>query len=448
MPRGKDAPTQTGGQIDPYVQRSLQQDKQLASNRLIASMQEAGATGRAQLASTTQIQTQETRGAQQRTAQAAQLEADDRRAAEAERGRRDDMKFTDAMQKSNQVFQAKQAELTREHKVALVSGDRDYLGKLEDKRNTLRRFEIEKQTVAQERTTNALLSIVKGGLQREAGRERAVTVLNQEADQFDKDKDIYERTKTRVVEGAGSDKRLDYHIADILTEQLEARKKKGLLGIATRGPLGVISAGVDIYKSYKEVRELEGVANPVGVTQGQLDKYVKVSVEDLAPENIHKLEEGIQNGTVPAEDVRSILGVLEGMEDVLSQKRKDNPLDKGESTYDFWNNSYQFNLSMRDAVESLANSQKKIKDNEAETVGSRVQYALGVIRNNSLGVRAARLRELSGGNFETVFEEITKPLQVPSLWTIEPEMGDYEREIREEENAMLMRLYPELGGIE
>ncbi len=423
MPRGKDAPTRTAGQIDPYVQRSLQQDKQLAENRLVTSMQEAGATQRANIASQTQIKTQEMRGQTQLAAQAAQSSADDRRAAEAERGRRDDMKFTDAMQTSNQTFQAKRDELDREHKIAMVSGDRAYLGKLEDKRNALRRFEIEKQTVAQERTTNALLSIVKGGLQREAGRERAVTVLNQEADQFDKDKDIYERTKTRVVEGAGMDKRLDLPVP-----------------FAKWDPVRSILAKTGVYE--------RDAADPVAVTQGQLDKYVKVSVEDLAPENVHKLEEAIQNGTIPAEDVRSILGVLEGMEDVLSQKRKDNPLSKKESAYDFWNNSYQFNLSMRDAVESLANSQKKIKDNEAETVGSRVQYALGVIRNNSLGGRAARLRELSGGNFEAVFEEMTKPLQVPSLWTIEPEMGDYEREIREEENTMLMRLYPDLGGVE
>ena len=46
MPRGKDAPTEVGGQISPYVQSSMQQNKQLAENRLTTAMQQSGATQR------------------------------------------------------------------------------------------------------------------------------------------------------------------------------------------------------------------------------------------------------------------------------------------------------------------------------------------------------------------------------------------------------------------
>ena len=433
MARGKDAPAITGGQIDPYVAGTLQRGKEMKQSRLLAAMKEKGATERAGIASSTQLQTA---GIQQETSlkmQAAQSASDDRRAAEAERGRREDMKFTETMQQSTRTFQAKQAELSKEHQLAMVKGDRDFAEKIRAKQESLRRFAIEKQTAAQERSTNAILSVVKGSLNRESAKEKALTVLSQEADKFDKDKTIYERTKTRVIENVGTDRRLDLPIVGKFTLG-KARGFAILPGVAP--PVG------------KEL--IPGTqADPMGVLQDQFDKNkAGVSVEQLAPENIHLIEDALQNGTLSAEEIRSTLGVLEGMKDVLEQKRKANPLSAGEDAYDFWNGSYQSIIDMRDAVEGLADSPKKVTDNEQETVGSRVQYALGVIRDNSLGGRASRLRELSSGNFEAVFEDMTKQLQIPSLWDINPEMTDYEREIREDENAMLMRLYPNLGGAE
>jgi len=432
MPRAKDAPAQTGGQINPYVTSTMQMNKQMSENRVLTAMKEAGATERAGIASSTQLKSQQMQGQQQIQAQAAQSAADDKRAAEAERGRREDMKFTEAMQESNQVFTAKQAELAKEHGMAMVKGDRAYAEKVRDKQEALRRFEIEKQTAAQERSTNAILSVLKGGMQRESSKEKALTVLSQEAEKFDKDKEVYERTKTRVTEKASSDRRLDLPIKGEYT--VKAVRPMGIGGIPQAGPRELVSGTQ---------------ADPMGVLQDQLNNYqVKISVEDLAPENINKLEDSILNGTISAEEIRSTLGVLEGMKDVLKQRRKDNPLKTDEAAYDFWNNSYQTVIDMRNAVEGLAKSQKKIEGQEKETVGSRVQYALGVIRDTSLGGRAARLRELTQGDFGAVFDEMTKAIEVPSLWTIDPEMTPYEQEIRQEENAMMSRLYPDLGGVE
>jgi hypothetical protein len=397
-------------------------------------MQESGATQRTQISAGTQARGQDIQRQTTLDVQAAQAESDDKRIAEVERGRREDRQFTEAMQKTSQVFQAKQAELHKEHQVAMVKGDRTYAETVREKQNALRRFEIEKQTAAQERSTNALLSIVKGSLQRESSREKAITVLNQEADKFDKDKDVYDRTVSRVVEKVSTDRRLDLPIKGEFV--MKGKRVTPSMGFGA---------------GYAQIPTLKPgtTADPMGILQDQLDSnQANVSVEQLVPEKINELEDSIQNGTTAAEDIRSALGVLEGMKDVLEQKRKDNPLSKDETAYDFWNDSYQTVLNMRDSVEGLANSQKKISNNEKETVGSRVQYALGVIRDSSLGGRAARLRELAGGNYAEVLEEMTKPLQIPSLWTVEPEMSDYEREIREEENAMLMRLYPDLGGIE
>jgi len=434
MPRAKDAPAQTGGQINPYVTSTMQMNKQMSENRVLTAMKEAGATERAGIASSTQLKSQQMQGQQQIQAQAAQSAADDKRAAEAERGRREDMKFTEAMQESNQVFTAKQAELAKEHGMAMVKGDRAYAEKVRDKQEALRRFEIEKQTAAQERSTNAILSVIKGGMQRESSKEKALTVLSQEAEKFDKDKEVYERTKTRVTEKASSDRRLTYPIGG----------KFEMKGTRVSPQMG-FGAG------YAQIPTLQPgtAADTMGVLQDQLNKnQVKISVEDLAPENSNKLEDSILNGTISAEEIRSTLGVLEGMKDVLKQRRKDNPLKTDEAAYDFWNNSYQTVIDMRNAVEGLTKSQKKIEGQEKETVGSRVQYALGVIRDTSLGGRAARLRELTQGDFGAVFDEMTKAIEVPSLWTIDPEMTPYEQEIRQEENAMMSRLYPDLGGVE
>lgn len=434
MPRGKDAPTITGGQIDPYVISTMQQNKQQAESRILTAMQEEGATQRAGIASATQLKSQEMQGQQQIQAQAAATAADDKRAAEAERGRREDMKFTEAMQESNQVFTAKQAELAKEHGLAMVKGDRTYAEKIRDEQDALRRFEIEKQTFAQIRSTNAILSVLKGGMQRESSKEKALTVLSQEADQFDKDKEIYERTKTRVTEKASSDRRLTYPIGG----------KFEMKGARVTPQMG-FGAG------YAQIPTLQPgtTADPMGVLQDQLDNnQVKISVEDLAPENINKLEDSILNGTTSAEEIRSTLGVLEGMKDVLEQRRKDNPLKTDEAAYDFWNNSYQTVIDMRNAVEGLAKSQKKIEGQEKETVGSRVQYALGVIRNTSLGGQAARLRELSQGDFEAVFDDMTKAIDPYKPHEITPDMTPYEQEIRQEENAMLDRIKSTPGGVE
>ena len=448
MARAKDAPIVTGGGIDPYVTSTVQQGRAAKENRLLAAMQERGANERAQLASETQLKGQEMAGEQALQGQAARTEADDKRAAEAERARRDDQKFATATQEASQVFQGKQAELAREHSIAMVKGDRAYAEKIMDKEEALRRFDIEKQMVAQERSTNAILSVIKGSINRESTQEKAITTLTAEAERFDHDKDVYERTRTRVMESAGTDKRLDYPVGATIRKQLEDRKKAALRGIGTKGVFGAIGAARGAYQSFKEVRALKGVAAPMAVLQDELNKHQsKVSVEQLGPQNINLLEDDIQNGTISAENIRSTLSVLGGMKEVLDQKRKGISKDD-EATYDFWNESFHSVILMYNSVEGLINSKKKIAGSDTETVGSRAQYALGVIRNTSLGGRASRLKELMGGDFNAVFEEMTKSLQVPSLWPIDPNMPPYEQEIRQEENDMLTRIYPELGGVE
>jgi len=447
MPRAKDAPADVGGQIDPYVQRSLGQSKQQAQNRLLAAIQESGAARRTARTETgAAMRTGMQAGMQaatQRRAQAAQLASEDKRAAERERGRREDRKFATTMAEASQDFQAKQAELDREQQKAIISGDRKHKDEIEKRRESLRRFNIELNMDAAERNSNAMLSIIKGALKKETSMEKAKTVLEEEATRFDKDKDVYLKTKERVTEAADSDKRMDGIIPrsawDIYTGGKEVRV----------GTLGLITTPLIAKRFYEERKRLkeEGEADPMGVLQDQIGKYGgTISVEELAPENINKIEDQIQKGDIKTEDINKTLGALEGMMEAVKSRRT--AADKDSNEFDFWQDTFLTMSQMQDSLEGLANSKKKIAGSETETVGARVQYALGTVQNSSLGGRAARMRDLMGGDFEAVFEEMTKSVQVPKLYGITPEMNKYDVEYRTWFNDYLSSRYPELEQTE
>lgn len=426
MPRGKDAPAQVGGEIDPYVQRSIQQSKQLAESRLIASMQEAGATTRAGMQERGATERAGIQAGTQRAGMAAQQESDDKRAAEEERARREDRKFAATMAETSRDFQAKQAELDREQQKAIISGDRKYKNEIEKRREALRRFNIELNMDASERNTNAMLSIIKGSLNRETSMEKAKTVLEEEATKFDKDKDVYNKTRESVVEAVEFDKRMD----------LPARKP--------RPPFRGAAAGMT-WALPEESKEK--LADPVAVLQDQITKYGgNISVEELAPGTISNVENQIQEGKIKTEDINKTLGALEGMIDAVDLRRRGVARDSDE--FDFWQDNHLNISQMRDDLEGLTNSKKKIVGSETQTVGALVQYALGTVNDSSLGGRAARMRDLMGGDFTAVFEEMTKSVQVPKQYPISADMNEYDVEYRTWFNDYLQSRYPDLEGVE
>ena len=444
MARAKDAPTQTGGGISPYVQTSLQRGKQQAESRLVAAMQETGATQRT---ATTEQGATERAGIQastQRAGMAAQTASDDKRAAEDERSKREDRKFAQTMTEATREFQAKQAELNRDQQRAIIAGDRKAKDEIEKRRESLRRFNIELNMDASERNTNAMLSIIKGSLKRETSMEKAKTVLEEEATRFDKDKDVYTKTRERVTEAIENDKRMDLPIP----EEIKGKIPSGwdiAKGMITKGPVLGAYKEVQRYRALaKEVKE--GFADPMGVLQDQITKYGgTISVEEMAPANINKIEDQIQRGEIKTEDINKTLGALEGMLDAVTLRRKDAAKDSDE--FDFWQDAHLNMSQMRDALEGLATSKKKVVGSETETVGARVQYALGTVHDSSLGGRAARMRDLMGGNYTAVFEELTKSVQVPKLYNIFPDMNKYDVEYRTHFNDYLRSRYPELQGV-
>jgi hypothetical protein len=435
MPRAKDAPARVGGQIDPYVQRSIQQSKQLAESRLVTAMQEAGATTRTGMQETGAGGRAALQAQTQRNIEASRTESADKRAAEDEIARRDDRKFATTMQEASRDFQAKQAELDRDQQNAIITGDRKHKDEIEKRREALRRFNIELNMDASERNSNAMLSIIKGSLKRETSMEKAKTVLEEEATNFDRDKEVYEKARERIVEAVQNDKRMDLPFrGEALTKAALAGPAMGFTSGFTRVRTGEIKPGTQ--------------ADPMGVLQDQINKYGgNISIEELAPANINKIEEQIQRGDIKTEDINKTLAALEGMLDAVDIKRKS--FDKKSDEFDFWQDARLNIAQMRDGLEGLANSKKKVGDSETETVGSRVQYALGTARNSSLGGRAARMRDLVGGDFTAVFEEMTKSMQIPKLYDITPEMNEYDVEYRTWMNNYLSSRYPELEeGVE
>ena len=436
MARGKERSI-VGGQIDPYVQSSIQQGKQQAQNRLLEATRQSGATQRTTMQergagerATLQAQTQ-------REGIAAQAESDDKRAEEAEVERRDDKQFSQTMAEAGQEFQARQAQLDRDQQNAIVTGNRKAKDEIEKRREALRRFNIELSMDAGERNTNAMLSILKGSLNRETSMEKAKTVLEEEASQFDKDKDVYNKTRERVTEAIEFDKRMDLPVGGKPKLAIDTGVFGGKLGGAFGG--GYAPSPTEVEPGTQ--------ADPMGVLQDQITKLGgNISVEDLASGKINNIEAQVQEGNIKTEDINKTLASIEGMIVTVKDKRKS--AEKDSPDYDFWQDAFLEIEQMRDNLEGLVSSKKKIVGSETETVGSRVQYALGTVHDTSLGGRAARMRDLVDGNFLSVFEEMTKSVQVPKLYDITEDMNKYDVEYRTWFNDYLGSRYPEIGGVE
>ena len=453
MARGKDAPARVGGQIDPYVASTTQQSKQLAGNRLVTAMQEAGASQRAGIASETQLESQRMQGQTQIQMQAARSASDDRRAAEAERGRRDDRQFAEASQKATQAFQARQANLSREHQRAMTEADWGRADKIAEEMRAERSADrVAKMKHAKE-SSNMILSMVTMGMNREERAEKAQTIIQQKTKEFEEAKAIYKKSKKDTVRRALTDKRLDLPIADILKEQLETRKKAGIKRALLKGPMGLVTTGIDLYKSRKEIKSLEGVADPIvadpmGVLQTQLGEYsTNVDVEWLAPSNIHKLEKALQEGTVVSEDIGSTLGVLEGMQEIAADKIA--KFKVGSPEYDFWKEYDGSLFEMQESVEGLADNKiDKIKGDDVNTVGSVVEKALGTIHNRSFGGQAEILRRESGLDWPGMLAEMKKSMEPVAIYPLPEGATPAEEKVWETRRREMISVYPELGGVE
>jgi hypothetical protein len=441
MARGQDAPLRTGGQIDPYVAASMQQGRQLSENRLVSAMQEAGATTRAKRAEAGATQRTAMQIQAQQNMQAADLAAQDKRAAEAEKARRDDQKFAITMQESGQAFQAEQAKLQRDYDDAVRNKEWDRADKIYEQIEAARRFDYELDLDAQDRTTNAILSMTKIGFQREQAREKAITTLYKSREDYERDKEIYDTTIQRTVDGFGTDKRIDQPIPGTLEPPKPPSKLK-TIGLSALGM--VPEKYLEETQEYaKKLRTVE-YADPLGVMQSQLNRTGSpISIEDLSPINAVSLESDVANNKIQAQDIRNTAAVIEGTLQFLDSRISETPAGKEVS---FWKNTKAKVIRMRDTLENLRRSNRKIATNGNETVGVRAKTAFG-ITGTSLGSRISSMKSTLGTeDYGAILDELTKPLTVPSLKPVTTKMSPYERQLREQYNAILLRKYPELGG--
>lgn len=453
MPRAKDAPVQVGGQIDPYVQRSIQQSKQLTENRLVTAIQEAGATGRTgmQEAGATQRTAMEQAGATQRTniQTAAQLAIADKRAAEDEKARRDDMEFTKTMTKVTQEMQAKEAALDRDMQRAMFEGRREDTKEIAGKQLAWDKVRMILGERAQIRDTNLVLSMVKGMQKSTAKEEKAKTTMLGQADEFDMDKGKYEKAKESITLSIANDKRMDLPILESIKKQMPT-KWDITKGVLMKGPiLGSLAAIRQARGLGKEAKE--GFADPMGVLQDQITKREgKISVEDLSSANIHRVVEQMAEEKIKTEDINETFGALHAMLGVVDEKRKG--VDRKSDEFDFWNNTYNdISLFVRNLTK-IEDNNTKIKGSETKTVGKEMIYALRTIRKGSLGSRVSRYKAAGGGlDPEALINEFSGPKEPYELFDLTADgLDKYDIEAQSFINDMIVPLYQEteVGGLE
>lgn len=444
MPRGKDAPIRTGGQIDPYVQQSMMQSKQQQENRLLAAMQEKGAARRTTQQETgAAIRSGMQTGAQavlERRRQAAEMEMADKRAAEAEIARREDREFTETMAKINREFQAKESELDRAMQKAQFEQNREDKKEIAERQLAWDKFNAMLGEKAQIRDTNVIVSLIKGVKKSAANDEKVKTTMLEQADKFDQDKGKYDQARENVKTNIENDKRMDGVVPRSVWEHYKEKTEAKGMWISPLEPFKTA------YEAGKAARE--ETANPMGVLQDQITRQDgKISVEDLTSRNIHKVEEQIINGDIKTEDINATLGALDAMLESVADRKKS--VDSKSKEYDFWGDTHiEISQLKRNLIKLEHSTDKKIKGSETETVGKRVSYALRTIRNSSPGNRVSRARAAGGDKGVDVFlESMAAAIEPYEPIEITEDMDKYLIEPIQWYNEQIFPLYEKQVGI-
>jgi len=412
MARGQDAPTRTGGGIDPYVQSSMQQSKQLAGNRLVTAMQEKGATERAGIASGTQLRSQQMQSQTSLQMQAAQSAADDKRAAEAERGRREDMAFNEKMVETNQLFETKRDNLRREHELLLAQGRTQEAEKIRKERREMMLIGLQLDKDAADRAINTSLSVAKMMFTGEADKQKAITTLAEEGKKDIRTQNTYAQTIEDTTRRIKLDKRMDLPVK-------EPRP-------AFRGGIGMT------YALPKE----EGLADPMAVMQDRLASYnPNLEVANLSPDKIHNFEQQIIEKKIVPEDIVSAFGVITGMKEVLEDKIA----GAGKEESVVLKNYLRQVEDMEESLISLKNSKKQVKDSKAETVGVTIRSALGAVYPGlSTGSKVNEIRK-TGKDWGAVLDELTKGRDYHTPLEILPGMSPGTVDFRTQVNSIFQR---------
>lgn len=390
MARAKDAPTVTGGMIDPYVERTLARRGEAAENRLLTAMQGASAMARQRLAGEQAMEQERLRGEQALHQQAVMAASEDRRTASAEAARRDEMEYRRVNDEANRMLEKQIADAQLKLQKAQMANE------LEDaERSRKLAFDLERIKVARdirlgEQQRNTILSMTKMAAQQETSRQKALTEFISSKQRTDQILGVHDRTKLNVVSRLEDDPELRLDPALKHTDEYKQMQLKE----------------VDPFASLQKQMSIEGS---------------KVRVSDLFPENSYVLENEIRKRRVDAEDLRTAWGVLDGMEAVLDEKVADAKNANNKADENYWRWARLRVNNMKTTLSTLTTKEEKV-DDEDRTIGFIARTGLGPILGIDMGNQVNRALE-TGIDYTNMLDAFTgamepyAPLDVPGLET-------------------------------
>lgn len=391
MARGKDAPAQVGGQIDPYVQRSMQQSKQQAQSRLLAATQEAGAARRtAKQESGAMVRSGMQIGAQA-VSQAAQEEAADRRAAEREQGRREDRKYHQINAKANRSLQKEISNLNIQLRKDEMAQDVELAEKDVDLQIDLALIDVAHKRRMGQGTRNMITSLFKTNKEQENIKQKNVTSYINSKNEYDQTQNAHSRIGTDVGDRLRDDSRMRLDFP-----------KKG-------------------FKSLEEMEKLK--SKPFGAIQDQITlEQSKVELENLLPENIHVIDKQLAQEDLTMVDIRKTWSVIKGAIPVISERIKEAEDEGNKLVAGYWKGRRQRLNNILVSTQGLMNSDTPLKNRPNATVGSVVTDALGPMLGLGMGAEVTELIK-SGMDYEGMYDfgskswEPYNPMDDPGLKT-------------------------------
>ena len=375
MARGQDKPTVTGGGIDPYVQQSMAQNKQTANNRLLAAMQESSANKRAATAEqgANQRNTQQIQAEQEMNA--ANMAMQDRRAAEAERGRREDMEYKKAIDQA-QMALTKELESNRlEWEKAKYDKDLERAKEAEDTEFDLRKLDSIFQARQTANNNNIMTTLLKTGLKRESAKEKFITAQQQQYIEAEQVNTVFSKAKQSAYEG-------------------------------TRDALFTAKT-----KDEAEKTAMKAVQNQIIMNRS------KVNIEDLRSNNIGELETKLVSGQVSFTDLRSARAAIEGVMQTIDEKMSDSEGAGRAQAHWAWQRNELSELLGN--LNNLVHSNRKLLTDENLTIGSLASRAFGPIDGFSNSSLVKGMKD-TGMDFEAMWDEMSKsinplaPLDIPT----------------------------------
>jgi hypothetical protein len=369
MARGQDAPTQQGYQIDPYVQQSLATSKQQAGNRVVTAMEQAGAAQRQKSAQTAafvqQGQTQQFETQQQ----AARMAQEDKRVAENEVARREEMEYRKTVDAQTQAYQNAMVALAQKQEERLAKGE-EWEREDKERQDALNKLRDIRDMRIEEGQTNVQLSMLEYADDRETKAEQAVTAAMEGQTRYTEQKNMHDFTSAETLRKIKLDSRwgLPVSLAEVTEPLTTAGKiKTSVFG----GAKTFATTGLSVFGDIKKEKE---ALNPLDIIQDQLTNgNTGLSVGDLLPTRGYRLKSALEEGKVSEVEVANADAVLKGSMQALQEKIDGSKSEREKKALTIMMGRIS---GMKDALYLLKDDTTKIKGKDTKTIGMVIREGL------------------------------------------------------------------------